>query len=289
MTKFIPVRYMGRAYPAGILCPIEEVAGHLDKTNIKPSDRYSLHTEYSFIARDLDSVLLQSFPTLRASQVRSVPLLWRSDEWADEFAAFAIRLVADNPAPDIIEIHPPFTDYCPDIPTFLRRYSRFETAVHRAFPRVRICIENRAGTQYRRSGFLLSSFDGITKMLSALIALNEDLRVVLDIPQLFTAEDYDLAHFPIGAFQSGLARIAPGKEMISGLHIWGRKGQLSAHVGTLDDLFQGDSSMKRRVVETIVTFFDDGRERYFVPEVNSSEGDLQAIVRDFLEAGAEFM
>jgi hypothetical protein len=288
MTKFIPVLYMGKPYPVGIRCPIEEVAGHLDKTSIRPSGRYSLHTEYSYFARDLDSALLQAFPTLGSSHIRSIPQLWRSEAWADEFAAFAVQLVGTHPPPDILEIHPPFLDYCPDIPTFLSRFIRFEAAIYRAFPATRICLENRAGTQYRKSGFLISSFDSVAALLQNLKEEGAALRLVLDYPQLFTAEGYDMNRFPIETFVEHQTRLAPYKDMISGIHIWGRKGLLGAHAGTLDDLFQGNTSMKKRVVEAIVSFYDDGRERYFVPEVNGSAKDLQAIVQDFLDCGVKF-
>jgi len=288
MAKFIPVLYMGKPYPEGIRCPIEEVAGHLDKTSIRTSGRYSLHTEYSYFARKLDSALLSGFPTLRTSHVRFIPQLWRSDDWADEFAEFVVRIVADHAPPDILEIHPPFIDYCPDISPFLPRFNRSETAVHKSFPDTRICIENRSGTQYKKSDFLFTTIDSIVELLRILKAGGADLRLVLDYPQIFTAEDYDMAHFPIDEFHASQERLAPYMDMISGIHIWGRKGLLGAHAGNLDDLFQGKTVMKQRVVESVLAFYDDGLERYFVPEVNGSKDDLLAIVQDFLDAGVEF-
>ena len=76
MARFIPVEYLRKEYPAGILCPIVEVAGHFDKSSILPNRRYSLHTEYSYYRRDMKSDVLSQFPELLATQLTGMPQLW---------------------------------------------------------------------------------------------------------------------------------------------------------------------------------------------------------------------
>ena len=287
MATFIPFEYGRKKYPGGIVCPIEEVAGHFDKSVIRPRMAYSLHSEFAYASREWDSERIQEFPILLASQEQGIPMLWTSIGWAEEFADFLIRLVGGHAPPEIIEIHPPFLDACPDIPAFLERFLAFERSIHAAFPGVRICLENRAGTQYKRSEFLVSSIDSVRCMLETIDRQGLPLSMVLDYPQFFTAEDYNLANFPLARFRQQHDALSPFRKYIAGIHIWGRRGAAS-HVGDLDDLFCGDIEAKRGVLRLLNEFYEDCQIRYFVPEVNGAESDLQSIVQDFLEAGAVF-
>lgn len=111
MTQLIPVKYRLYTYPAGITPRIQEIAGHLDKTDIHPHlPCFSLHTEYSFGKRSLNSAQLEPYPELRQRQVNGVPQLWHSARWAKQFAEFLQTLCGKN-VPTVIEIHPPFGDY----------------------------------------------------------------------------------------------------------------------------------------------------------------------------------
>ena len=119
-NKFILIEYNNAPYPEGYSSDIKEVAGHLDKAEIETAEKYSLHTEYSYGIRKFDSNLISSFEELKSSHKNGVPQLWKSDKWAKEFAEFIIALTKNKNAPAVIEIHPPFNDYC-DIDLYLER------------------------------------------------------------------------------------------------------------------------------------------------------------------------
>ena len=110
--SFVFIEYNGVPYPEGYSAEIREVAGHLDKNTIEDVEKYSLHTEYSYGKRKFDTPRLSAFPVLREANKDGVPQLWKSDEWAEEFADFIIGFTQDHNSPEIIEIHPPFNDYC---------------------------------------------------------------------------------------------------------------------------------------------------------------------------------
>ena len=94
MAVFIPVNYRNKVYPDGIVCPVQEIAGHLDKTSISPKGPYSLHTEYAYGKRKLSSTLLKKYPSLQERHNNNVSKLWYDKQWAEEFAGFVIDLVA---------------------------------------------------------------------------------------------------------------------------------------------------------------------------------------------------
>jgi hypothetical protein len=110
----IPIKYHSKSYPHHIKPEIDEVAGHFDVNKISVSRKFSLHTEYSYGARKLNSELLKNFQLIRESNKKGVPQLWFSVEWAIEFAKF-IKSLCKKHSPQIIEIHPPFTDYAKSI------------------------------------------------------------------------------------------------------------------------------------------------------------------------------
>jgi hypothetical protein len=258
----------------------------LDKTSIGVSGRYSLHTEYSSIKRELNSPILQHCPILKAANKNGIPQLWKNEAWSMDFFKFIRALVGDNAPPEVIEIHPPFDDYCRTIDHFLGIYETFEKRVLEEYPSTTICIENRAGTKYSGGKFLISKFDSIAQLCEAVHSRELKLRVALDYPALFTAEQYNLELFEMNRFIEQNRLLEQHRHLISSIHIWGKRKR--PHFGDLNDLFYDDFLVKRRFLDYLIGFYNDDKPRYFVPEVNSSVDDLQSIVNDFIDAGADF-
>ena len=138
--QFIFVEYNNTKYPEGYISDIKEVAAHFDKDNIEVSEKYSLHTEYSYGKRKFDTELTSKFPELVEAQKDGVPQLWKTEEWASQFADFIVDLTLGCNHPTTIEIHPPFNDYC-TLDEFVERYKVFENKIKIAFFH-RIIINN---------------------------------------------------------------------------------------------------------------------------------------------------
>lgn len=283
--KLIPIEYNDISYPSHINCDIKEVAGHFDKSFLEAQGKYSLHTEYSYGKRKFNSPILSDYKTIIASQKKGIPQLWKSEKWALEFANFIIQLT-NGIAPHIIEIHPPFSDYC-DINTFIERYLIFEKAVKSVYPKCTIVIENRAGSRYSGGKFILSKANDISELIELLKIKNINLGVVIDFPQLLTAENLDTANMNFDKFSQCLEILKPHTDYIKGIHMWGKKksptGRWVSHCGTLDTFFLGNSPNKLCFINLITDLFDDDTPRFFVPEVNSSHEDLLSIVNDFFD------
>jgi hypothetical protein len=113
-----------------------------------------------------------------------------------------------------------------------------------------------------------------------------ELRLALDYPALFTAEHYKLEQFEMDRFIEQNRILEQHRPLISSIHIWGKTKR--PHFGDLNSLFYNDVLAKRRFVDYLIDFYNDDKPRYFVPEVNSSVDDLQSIVNDFIDAGADF-
>ena len=113
-------------------------------------------------------------------------------------------------------------------------------------------------------------------------ALN--LGVVLDFPQLLTAENIDPLKFKFENYQSAIQAIAEHRDLIKGIHIWGKKksatGRWVAHAGNFNTYFGGNDAVKEIFLSGIREICNDGLPRFFVPEVNSSIEDLKSIVSD---------
>ena len=95
MAIFEMVKYHTQSYPTDIPLRIEECAAHLDITSVDADLRYSLHTEYSYRKRKMDSALLTNFPALVGAHKDGVPQLWKDEQWAAEFAQFVFALAGD--------------------------------------------------------------------------------------------------------------------------------------------------------------------------------------------------
>ena len=178
MAKFIPVSYGGKEYPAGIICSITEVAGHMDK-KLQSGYQDDIPCIQSIppCKRKLDSPMLQHFPILKEANKNGIPQLWKNEAWALDFFEFIRALIGDAAPPEVIEIHPPFDDYCRSIDRFLDIYETFEKRVLEGCPSTTICIENRAGTKYSGGKFLVSKFDSIAQLCEAVQCREFELRL----------------------------------------------------------------------------------------------------------------
>jgi hypothetical protein len=278
------VQYGGNAYPDGIVPELVEVAGHLDKDRIEDLPNYSLHTEYSYGKRKLSSDFIKQFPVLCDANKEGVPQLWKNTEWAAQFAEFVISLTKDHAAPKVVEIHPPFNDYC-DIDQFIERYSVFEKRIHSVYQDAEIVVENRAGTVYHGGRFIVGKAKEIAELCTKIRETEIKLGVVLDFPQLLTAEYIKPEAFRQDKYSAAIETIFPYQREIKGIHIWGKKksasGSWVAHNGTLETYIENPGD-RAAFISGIKKICSDGQSRFFVPEVNSGENDLKAVVRDVL-------
>ena len=284
-NKFELIEYNGVSYPEKYVSKIKEVAGHLDKADIERADFYSLHTEYSYGKRKFDSPILEKHGILKEANKGSVPQLWKSEEWAKEFADFILELTKDKKPPSILEIHPPFNDYS-DIEHFVKCYKVFEKVIKQAYPSTKIFIENRSGAVYRGGRFIVGKADEIVSLCEAIEKYNLDLGIVLDFPQLLTAERLDTLKFDADKYIAAIEKIHSYQYLIKGVHIWGKKknhkGRWIAHCGTLDTYFDGNEESKKTFLKGIARICDDEAQRFLVPEVNSGSDDLESIIKDIM-------
>ena len=291
MVNLIPVRYKKLLYPDSVVPRIEEIAGHFDKSSIRPEMPFSLHTEYSNSARKWDTPLIQQFPTIRSSVKDGIPQLWRSSEWATEFAEFNC-LLCNGRIPTIIEIHPPFKDYS-SIEGFFEVYPAFERQIKSIYPDVQILIENRYGTRYRWARFAMSTYQHLVSFSQKLDDMGLNLKITLDVPQLFTAHNVLSRNrekmIPLFDHLKAI------RHNIYGIHLWGKSSgeRRIAHTGDLNTYFCDSPEMKADFLNVLHDLLDDGFPRYFVPEVNNFDGkaqeNLYSIVGDLLQSGFCFV
>jgi hypothetical protein len=277
------IRYNNKEYPQNIACEINEISGHFGKTAITQKKRYSLHTEYSFEKRTLNNILLDDLSEIKQAIKKGIPQLWRNKAWARDFFIFIERLLHDSVEPEIIEIHPPFVDYCLKIDDFLEIYKVFEQLVFKKYCNVKIFIENRYGTHNSKK-FLISTCRDIINLCEKLDRKDNKLQIVLDYPQLLSSEGMFLGDI------TALDRVIEFNQTIKkyinyigGIHLWGKKlsgDRLVAHRGNLDTLFSNDVSKKGVFLESLHNAFNDDISRYMVLEVNSNTTDLFSIIND---------
>ena len=284
MPRLIPISYRGHPYPMGISPALDELPGHFDCKKLLTNRPYCLHTEYSAGPRQWNSPLLRGLVEITSAQRKGIPELWRNKRWAEQFAEFIIRLVGDNRNPTLVEIHPPFFSYCEDVDAFLDVYAPFASSLRFRFPRAIIVIENRNGTRHP-SKFLVSTVGDVVNLFTAVERRGIELGLALDLPQIFSAHLGSKPPTP-PEVEHLLGKLLPVSHRIETLHIWGRRK--TAHNGTLDDLFGHDPHSKDAFFTGLLRLLGDGKPRYFLPEVNSSKEDLQAIVSDFISEGFKF-
>jgi hypothetical protein len=251
-----------------------------------------LHTEYSFTGRKLSSALLEKFPAIKNSCKNDIPQLWYNKKWAREFADFVLKLMGKSSNLKIIEIHPPFDDYCPSIRKFIETYKVFEDKILSVLPGVCIIIENRFGSQYRGGKFIFSSQNEFIELAEGIETNKCSLRMILDVPGLLTRH-FGPKDKPKKDITNVLQGLAPSRSYIKGMHLWGKKrgdsGRWISHSGNLDTYFDNHKSIKEHFLKELFDLLDDGKKRYFVPEVNSGDDDLHAIVSDLIKTGFRFV
>jgi len=317
MVKFIPVRYQSFNYPEDFepQPKIQEVTCNLGTENLDRTtclDFLSLHTDPSIVwdkwpkkkEKIRHSVILSDFKSIfdnfkKAidSKKNCVSMLWLNEQWSKEFAGFLVKLTEGKGIKHnrikIIEIHSPFDTYCKDLKTFLERYLVFEKEILKSFPAADIVIENQythKGKQ-RFGNFLLSDKDHIIE-LSKLISGHESkprIRIVLDIPQLFSTY-YGNRLLVKSEIEKFLTPLKEYRHFISSTHIWGYdiNKERGAHGADFKTWFNNDEDLKKCFLEEIRNLFDDGKKRYFVPEV-SGTANVRSIVNDLIGAGFKFV
>lgn len=291
MANFIMVRYNNKKYPQNIPCEINEISGHFDKKQINQSNRYSLHTEYSYEKRKFNTILLHNLNEIIASNKNGIPQLWKNKTWSMEFFVFIKRLLENSIEPEIIEIHPPFFDYCDSINDFLDIYEIFEENILNKYSTVKIFIENRYGTHYGKK-FLISNGNDIIKLCEILCMRKYKLQVVLDYPQLISAEQINFEDDSINKITDFNVNIKQYLNKIGGIHLWGKRiinKHLTAHIGDLDSLFINNILKKDIFLNSVQNTFNDGINRYIVLEVNSSINDLNNIIKDLENKNFKFI
>ncbi len=288
MALFEMVKYHTQTYPSDIPLRSEEVAAHFDITNIKGVISYSLHTEYSYGKRALNSKFISKFPVLVEAQKDGVPQLWKSPEWAASFAQFIFALVEEREPPSVIEVHPPFSDYT-DMANFIKIYSIFEQMVTEVFPKTEILIENRCGSIYRGGKFIISKHKDMEELCEHIERNCLKLKIAFDIPQLYTAYNSQKQDMYIHL----LELMEPLRPHIGGVHLWGKRksptGRRVSHCGDLKSYFEYDNIVKTAFLRAFMKCFDDRVVRKLVLEVNSGNNDLLSIIKDLQGSGIEFI
>ena len=291
--NLIPVKYHNKNYPTGIFPQLIEVAGNIDSKQLNIEVPYSLHTEYSYMKRNFNSDLLKNLSELKNAHKNGIPQLWKNTNWSKEYAIFIKRLVGDSIPPEVIEIHPPFKDYCDSFDTFWERFIVFHKEITKSFPNTKILIENRCGTLYSGSTFLLSTCNDIVDMCKFLSTKKNELGIIIDYPQLFSAEKIKMDTIEIDRITTFNDDIKTYVNNVGAIHLWGKKkssqtNRWCPHSGDLNTFFSGDNTKKTAFLESLKNTYNDNMERYFIPEVNSSEEDLHSIVNDLISAKINF-
>lgn len=284
--NFIFVEYNGVSFPPEYTSHICEVAGHLDKKYIEAQGPYSLHTEYSYGKRKYNTNRIKDFPILIEAQKDGVPQLWKSESWAETFAEFIIGMTAEYNPPTIIEIQPPFNDYC-SLDEFAERYNIFEKKIHSVYPDTLIVVKNRSGTVYPGGRFLIGKATEIVDFCNIIKTQKINLGIVLDFPQLLTAESINSIKFDVKKYQAAIDIILQRQDFIKGIHLWGKKksttGRWVAHAGNLDTYFDNNTKIKEIFISGIQRICSDGARRFLVLEVNSGADDLGRILSDLFD------
>ena len=313
MVKFIPVRYSNKEYPPDIKPKIQEITANffnffkhkkaLQKTELP---YLSLHTDPGYRGKKgmfLSSELLNEFPVISENVFNfgslCVSKLWFNEKWSKEFSGFLVRLTEgiERQRIKVIEVHPPIDAYCNSLETFLKIYEAFEVEVLKEFPSAIINIENRCNPYpKRKSGkFLLSTNKDIVKLSNLISESDLKLNLVVDIPQLLSEHQLLSGHhgnilLSEREIKEALAPIREIRDHISSTHIWGYDitEQRGAHKADFNTYLNNNKELKDCFLQEIRQLFDDGKKRYFVPEVNET-AKVQSIVSDLREAGIQFV
>lgn len=321
MVNLIPILYGNKKYPKDITPKIQEVSAHFDSKITKTNLEYSLHTEYSYLPRKFTSSACNNLSAIKETNCSRVPKLWFNEDWVNDFIRFILQFIEDAKAPKIIEIHPPFSDYCKNLSKFVELYKKFESEILSVFPDTDILIENRYGSRYSGGTFVLSTVNDLNRLAELISSNSLKLRIALDIPQLFSAHGLTIENFSKYGISELFINLKPIKHYIAGIHLWGkcygRGNRIISHAGTIDSYFKGLNcknltsnvktlnsymdvknsfdliSPKNRIKDhflgELYDLLNDGSKRYFVPEVNTKPEHLQLIVMDLINSGVKFI
>jgi hypothetical protein len=314
MPRLIPVKYHPKInFPSHINVEVHEVHGNFHREKPLPHMHfpYSLHTECSYGEISFSAKIINYFKNIASAQKNGIPKLWENKKWADDFFKFIVWLIGPNKPPDVLEIHPPYNDYCTSLEQFLDIFNVFYNKFNASCPETTILIENRYGTKYnsrilvdgksRKANFLLSKCDEVWKFAEILSGSPDvKLKIVLDYPQLFSAESPKddkkgnwMGINPLKLLKKIILfnrNLKKNKKVIGGFHMWGKeytKNRWNPHSGNFDTFFSNDKKLKRQFLNSLVSTFNDDTNRYFVPEVKR-ESDLYSIVTDMEKKGFIF-
>ena len=315
MAILVPIKDGKRNYPAHIKVKLQEISGDFAKEKkLSINFPYSLHTESSHSIHTrkkekitFNSKIITDFKNIALAQRNGIPQLWHNAEWSYEFFEFINWFIGSSIPPEVLEIHPPFNDYCTSFEQFLDIFKIFHKKFFDKYSDTKVVIENRCGTLYKdkygkEGKFLLSTCNDILKFADILFN-NSDigLKIVLDYPQIFSAiiaednkismDNLEGAVEKIKLFNNKLKKY---RKVISGLHMWGkrknRNGKWNPHAGNFDTFFSNNKDLKDDFLESVFDTFNDDIPRYFVPEVYlGSQKDLHSIVNDMLKINFNFV
>lgn len=289
MTKFQMVKYHKRKYPDIIPLNFEEITCDLDKEVLKGDESliWSLHTEFSYGKRKLNSKLIAKYNTLVESNKSGVPQLWKNKKWVKEFAHFIIDLSGKRKNIGVIEIHPPFNDYS-DIDTFLDNYKYFNEIIRKVYPKVQIVIENRNGNRYKGGEFIVKKTEDIFQLVKKIDKTKSKLKLAYDVMQIYSAQGINTKE----GYIKSLKKIKEIKSHIYSVHLWGTKlsskGRRCAHAGDLNSYFNNKNT-KLEFLKAFKNTFNDNIARKLVLEINSNNDDTQSICKDLLDVGIKFV
>ena len=306
MVTFIPVRYKNIDYPSFITPKIQEITANFfnflkHKDTIQKTDipYLSLHTDPGYRGKKemlLCPKLLHEFPIISKNVFdfgsRCVSKLWFNEKWSREFSCFLVKLTegVDRKKIRIIEIHPPIDAYCGFLEAFLESYAAFEEEALKAFPFAVINIENRCNPNPRQKGgkFILSTNNDLIKLSDLISKFALKLKLVLDIPQLLS-EHHGNKLLSGEAIKEILAPVRDIRKSITSTHIWGYNiDKQTPHDADFDIYFHHDPKVKECFLQEVCRLFDDGRARFFVPEVSKKQY-LTSMVSDLGNVGIEFV
>ena len=201
MVKLIPINYRNKEYPNGIIPKIKEIPAHFDSKETIPIMDYSLHTEYAYSERKFTLPICRDLPGIKVTDSKGVPKLWFNSNWVKDFVQFILRFIGNSKkTPKVIEIHPPFNDYCSSISQFIDLYKEFEESIMRHF-NTEVVIENRNGSKYGGGIFTISKVDDLEELAELIEENNLKLRIALDVPQLFSAHHFESGEISKGKWQ----------------------------------------------------------------------------------------
>jgi len=308
MVKFIPIRYAQTKYPDDIRPEIQETTAnffnffkHRESVKKTALPYLSLHTDPGYRGKKdlfLASEALNQFPIISKNVFdfgsSCVSKLWFNEKWSKEFAGFLVGLTEgiERQRIKLIEIHPPIDAYCDSLDTFLEIYAAFEEEALKKFPSAVINVENRCNPDPKRKGgkFLLSRKEDIINLSKLVLKSDLKLKLVVDIPQLL-AEHHGNNLLSQKQIKDTLAPIREIRDSISSTHIWGyniNKEKGGQHGADFNTYFNNDENLKDCFLQEICSLFDDGKARYFVPEVGSTRA-VQSIVNDLRNYGISFV